>query len=70
MENSTTQSMKCPNCGNTTEHVVYVHPHGPVVGLIFMKKPLLSMKQYFLACPICSHLTKELTKQQAEAMRN
>lgn len=69
LENSSTQQMKCPNCRNTTDHVVYVHPYGPQVGLIFLSKPLLSLKKYFLACPVCSHLAKELTKEQAHSMR-
>ena len=69
MKNTTTQRMRCPNCGNTTDHVVYVHPYGPQIGFIFLERPLLSMKQYFLACPVCSHLTKDLTKMQAEALR-
>jgi hypothetical protein len=69
MENAIPQKMRCPNCSNTSDHLVYVHPYGPQVGLIFLRKPLLSMKQYFLACSICSHLTKELTKEQAQSMR-
>ena len=69
MENTTTQRMKCVGCANMTEHVVYVHPHGPQVGLIFLSRPLLTMKQYFLACPICSHLAKQLTKEQAQSLR-
>lgn len=69
MENTTTQSMRCQNCGNTTDHVVYVHPYGPQVGLVFLQRPLLSLKQYFLACPVCSHLAKQLSKPQAEALR-
>jgi hypothetical protein len=69
MKNSTVERTRCPNCGNTTDHVVYVHPYGPAVGFIFLSKPLLSMKQYFLACPVCSHLTKQLTKEQAQSLR-
>lgn len=68
-DDSTTQPLKCPNCGNTTDHFVYVAPHGFQVGFVFMKKPLLGARKYFLACPTCTHLTKELSKEQAEAMR-
>jgi hypothetical protein len=68
-ENSHTQQLKCPNCGNTTDHYVYVAPYGFQVGTIFSNKPLLGAKKYFLACPTCDNLTKELSKEQALAMR-
>jgi len=68
LENATTHSIKCSNCGNTTDHYVYVAPVGFQVGIVFSKKPLLGKRKYFLACPTCDNLSKELTKQQAEAM--
>jgi hypothetical protein len=66
LENSSTQTLKCPHCGNTTDHFVYVAPHGFQIGLAFMSRPLLGAKKYFLACPTCSNLTREITKEQAE----
>jgi len=68
-EESNTQQMKCPNCWNTTDHYVYVAPHGIQVRILFLRKPLLGARKYFLACPNCNHLTKELSKEQALAMR-
>ena len=69
LEGAATLSMKCPNCGNTTEHYVHVAPVGFQVGVIFSKKSLFGKRRFFLACPTCDNLTKELSKQQAHSMR-
>ena len=68
LEGADTEVLKCEHCGNTAEHFVYVAPKGIQLGVIFMKKPLLGMKKYFLACPVCGYLPKEITKEQAMAM--
>jgi hypothetical protein len=68
-ENAMTQTIKCPNCGNTTEHYLYVAPHGIQLAFVFMSKPLVGAKKYYLACPKCDHLTKELSKEQAQVLR-
>jgi hypothetical protein len=68
LENAATQSRKCLRCGNTTEHFVYVAPHGPQIGFIFASKPLLGARRYFLACPTCSNLTSEITREQAQTL--
>ena len=68
-EKSDTLPLKCPHCGNICEHYVYIAPHGIQLGIIFMRKPLISAKQYFIACSTCHYLSKEITKQQAESMR-
>jgi hypothetical protein len=68
MENSITQSLKCPHCRNTTDHFVYVVPHWLQFGLVFMSRPLLGAKKYFFACPTCGNLTREITKEQAKAL--
>lgn len=70
LEDAKQISQKCEHCGNTTEHFVYIRPHGPQVGIVFMKKPLLSKKQYLLVCPTCNFVAKELTKEQAYAMQD
>jgi sulfatase modifying factor 1 len=69
LENSATQSLKCSNCGNTTDHYVYVAPIGIQLGAVFLKKPLLGARKHFLACPVCGNLSKELSKSQAEVMQ-
>lgn len=63
-----TGSEKCGNCSNTITPVVYVRPFGPQIGLAFLKKPLISRKQYFLICPICSAIANELTKELAHKL--
>jgi hypothetical protein len=69
LEGCSTVARKCSNCGNTTEHVVVVAPRGPQLGLIFLRKPLLGMRKYFLVCPVCSSAEVDLTKEQAYAMK-
>ncbi len=64
-----TVTMRCENCGNTAEHFVYVAPSGPQLGIVFLRKPLLGARKYFLTCRVCGLLAKELTKAQAEAMK-
>jgi len=64
-----TEQLQCPNCHNTTDHVVYEVPKGPQLGLIFTKEPLLGFRSYYLVCPTCGYMTKQLTKAQALAMR-
>ena len=68
LENSVAQILKCPHCGNTTEHYVNVAPSGPQVGFVFMSRPLLGGKRYFLMCPTCGNATREITKAQAETL--
>lgn len=68
MENTNTQTLKCPHCRNTADHIIYVAPHGFQLGLAFMSRPLLGGKKYFFACPTCGNLTREITKEQAEAL--
>jgi hypothetical protein len=67
-ENSDTQVLKCSNCFNNTPHFVYVAPYGPQLGFIFLSKPFVGMRKYFLACPTCQNLTREITKQQCQIL--
>lgn len=69
LENSGTISDTCANCHNTGQHFVYVAPVGFQMGVVFSRKPLLGAKKYFLACPVCGHLSKELSREQALALR-
>jgi uncharacterized Zn finger protein len=61
-------SIKCPNCHNTTDHVVVIIPKKLNVSFVFGKKPLAG-KRYMMACPTCGHLTKEITKEQYKALQ-
>lgn len=57
----------CSNCKNKTKHQIYEAYRGPQIGFIFLKKPLLSLKKYYLVCPTCGNATKEITKEQVKA---
>lgn len=62
--------MNCPNCNNKSDHQVYENYYGPQIGIIFMKKPLLSKKQYLLVCTICESVNKQISKEQVESFKN
>ena len=59
----------CPNCDNEAEHQVYEDYYGPQIGIIFMKKPLISKKRYFLVCPICGNVNKQISKEQVKSLK-
>lgn len=69
MEGAMTIQEKCVNCGNTADHFVYVVPHGLQFGLIFLKKPLVGQRKYYLACSVCGFMARELTKEQAATFK-
>ena len=69
LKGTETVEQQCSNCGNTGEHFVYVMPKGLQFGFVFLKKPLVGKRQYFLACPTCGFMSKELSKKQAQAMK-
>lgn len=63
---------KCHHCGNTSEQRIYVEPVGFQLGFappfFSCKKPQIGKKKYFLACAICGAVTKEITKEQVDAL--
>ena len=63
------QDQDCPNCGNTTEHFVYVLPHGLQFGFVFFKRPLVGKRKYYLACSACGRLSQELAKEQVFSVK-
>lgn len=67
IKNTKTVELVCSNCKNKTKHQIYEVYYGPQMGLIFLKKPLLSLKKYCLVCPTCGNLTKEISKEQVKA---
>jgi hypothetical protein len=69
MQGTRTVEEKCVNCSNTADHFVYVAPSGFQLGLIFLRKPLAGKRKYYLACPICGFMSRELTKEQACALK-
>ena len=70
MSGTKTVSKKCVSCKNTSEHVVWKEPHGPQIGTIFSRTKMLGMKKYYLICPVCSTVERELTREQVDAMKN
>lgn len=69
LEGTSTTALTCGHCGNVSEHAVYVMPVGPQFGLIFLRRPLIGARKYYLACRVCGAFARELTKAQADAMR-
>jgi len=67
VEGTKTVSIQCTHCHNQTEHRVHVS-HSFGIGIIFMKTPLLSLKKYYLVCPVCGNASQELNKEQVNAL--
>lgn len=59
----------CELCNTFCENFIITHYYGPSIGLIFMKKPLLSMKKYYFICSTCKRANMELTKEQVNAYK-
>lgn len=60
--------MTCPQCNNRTIHKIHKIP---IVGLgfVFSKRPFIAKNKYAFVCPICSNITKEITKDQLSSLR-
>jgi len=71
VDNSKTVTMKCPVCNNTGEHYMVGLVVGPNLGFIWMpNKYHLGYRKYWLSCPVCNKITKELTAAEAQALRS
>lgn len=61
---------KCLHCNNTAEHYVLGTLIGPALGFIFQPaKTKLGFKKYYLICPVCNRVSKELTKPELEHLK-
>ena len=69
VKNTKKVELICNNCGNKTKHEVFREPYGPAVGVVFAKKPWLSLNHYWLVCPICRNKTKQIKKEQLNALK-
>lgn len=69
VENTRKVQKHCGICDNDSEHSICVEYYGPSMGLIFMSKPLLSMKRYWLVCPICKQGNQEISREQISAYK-
>lgn len=65
LKNSDTYNKICSNCKNQVDFVVWKEPYGPQMGTIFSRSKTLGMKKFYLVCPTCNFVDKELTKEQA-----
>ena len=70
VNNTKTVTRKCLYCGNTGEHYVLARLVGPALGFIFQPaKTKLGFRKYYLVCPICHRISKELTKNELEYLK-
>ena len=70
VSNTKTKSIKCSHCGNTSEHYVMGTLVGPALGFIFQPaKTKLGFKKYYLTCPICNRVSKELSHSELEYLK-
>jgi len=65
-----TVKRKCSNCGNTDNHYVVASLVGPTLGFIFQPaKTKLGFRKYYLACPICNRISKELSHSELDYLK-
>ena len=61
---------KCAYCGNTDNHYVLASLVGPTLGFIFQPtKTKLGFRKYYLVCPICNKISKELSRSELEYLK-
>ncbi len=71
VKNAKTVTKKCFYCNNTGEHYVIGRLIGPALGFIFQPaKTKLGFKKYYLVCPICNKISKELARNELEYLKN
>jgi hypothetical protein len=62
-----TLRMDCSNCQNTTEHQLWWMVPG--MNFRYMGMVVAGKKVYVYICPVCQHIGKEVTKEQAAALK-
>lgn len=71
VENSGTVEMKCPTCNKTSHHYMVGAVVGPNLGFFWLpNKYHLGYRKYWLACPICNNISKELSSSEATVLKN
>lgn len=64
------QEILCDNCNNLSMHEVFAFPKGVQLKFIWMPQRLgVGLRDYYLKCPICDHLTKQLTLTEVNNMK-
>lgn len=70
VNNTKTKKIKCLHCGNTSDHYVTGTLVGPALGFIFQPaKTKLGFRKYYLTCPICNRVSKELSRSELEYLK-
>jgi phage FluMu protein Com len=59
--------VECENCKNTTDHSLWWIVPGK--NLRYMGMLVAGTKRYVYICPICKNIAKELSKEQAAALK-
>lgn len=60
-------TLDCSNCQNTTDHELWWIVPGP--NLRYMGMVVAGKKLFVYVCPICKNIGREITKEQAVALR-
>jgi hypothetical protein len=60
-------TLDCSNCKNTSDHELWWVVPGP--GLRYMGMQVAGRKVYVYVCPICKNVAKEVSKEQAMALK-
>lgn len=64
------QEILCDNCNNLSMHEVFAFPKGVQLKFIWMPQRLgVGLRDYYLKCPICDNLTKQLTLTDVNNMK-
>lgn len=70
VDRTKTAKRKCDHCGNKDEHYVLASLTGPALGFIFQPaKTKLGFRKYYLACPICNRISKELSRSELDYLK-
>jgi hypothetical protein len=59
--------VECGNCKNTTDHELWWIVPGKNVR--YMGMVVAGTKKYVYVCPICKNIAKEISKEQAAALK-
>jgi hypothetical protein len=68
IKSAPTLTLDCSNCKNTTEHELYWIVPGRYMK--YMGKVVAGTKHYVYVCPICRYVGREITKEQALALKS
>lgn len=71
VDNSKTVEMECPICNRTGDHYMVGAVVGPNLGFFWLpNKYHLGYRKYWLACPTCGNISKELSRDEASILKS